>query len=88
MINHSAQIDELLRLANNAIYKNDLKKAKLHLEKIILLDNKLPQIHNSLGIVNLKIKDFEKSKINFKTAILLNDKYSTAYCNLGYLYEI
>ena len=84
----TVQIDELLKLANNEIYKNDLKKAKFYLEKIILLDNKLPQIHNSLGIVNLKMKDFEKSKINFKAAILLNDKYSTAYCNLGYLYEI
>ena len=81
-------LNELMGSANNAINNNDLKEAKFYLEKIILLDNKLPHIHNSLGVVNLKLKDFEKSIINFNTAILLNDKYSTAFCNLGYTYEI
>ena len=81
-------IKELIGLADNAIYNNDLKVAKFYLEKIILLDNKLYQIHNSLGIINLKLKDFENSIINFKDAILLNDKYSTAFSNLGYTYEI
>ena len=81
-------IKELIGLADNAIYNNDLKVAKFYLEKIISLDNKLYQIHNSLGIINLKLKDFENSIINFKDAILLNDKYSTAFSNLGYTYEI
>ena len=81
-------INELIRSANNAIYNNDLKEAKFYLEKIILLDNKLPDIHNSLGLVNLKLKDFEKSIINFNTSILLNDKNSIAFSNLGYTYEI
>lgn len=82
---------------------NDLKEAKFYLEKIILLDNKLPHIHNSLGVVNLKLKDFEKSIINFNTAILLNDKIQAqnyylkvieidsknykAHFNLGNLYR-
>ena len=48
--------------------------------------NEISSFHNLLGLINLKLKDYSKSEINFLEAIKIRKDFSEAYFNLSLIY--
>ena len=65
----------------------DFVKAKLYLEKALVLDLKYPEPYNNLGNIYLEEKEYKKSIELYKKALELSHDYAAAHSNLGLAYK-
>lgn len=65
----------------------DFVKAKLYLEKALVLDLEYPEPYNNLGNICLEEKEYEKAIGLYKKALELNPNYAAAHSNLGLAYK-
>lgn len=61
----------------------DLDEARNNLEKAVKLDPSLAQAHNTMGLIEIKREEWKKAIEHFQTAIAINEKFESAYCNLS-----
>ena len=80
-------INQLLKLAYEALRVKNFSKAKDLFEKIISINKNIPEVYNNLGIIYMNNNNFEKAKEYFNISINLNPKFSIAFCNLGMAYS-
>jgi len=86
MSRENLDINQLLKLAYEALQVKNFGKAKDLFEKIISINKNIPEVHNNLGIIYMNDSNFEKAKECFNNSINLNPKFSIAFCNLGMVY--
>ena len=82
---HLVELDQIKQIINSFNSKS-LKESLLiaHHNKLKNPNlNNIPQFHNIIGLINLRLNDFKNSILNFKTAIKLNLNFHTAYYNLA-----
>jgi tetratricopeptide (TPR) repeat protein len=87
MIKQNLDLNQLLDLSNKALQNKDYVTAKKLLEKVIRINEDIPEVYNNLGIIYLNSKNIKNSINYFEQAIKLNPKFSMAYCNLGLAYN-
>jgi tetratricopeptide (TPR) repeat protein len=87
MIKQNLDLNQLLDLSNKALQNKDYVTAKKLLEKVIVINEEIPEVYNNLGIIYLNSKNIKNSINYFEQAIKLNPKFSMAYCNLGLAYN-
>ena len=86
MSRENLDINQLLKLAYEALQVKNFGKAKDLFEKIISINKNIPEVYNNLGIIYMNDNNFEKAKECFNNSINLNPKFSIAFCNLGMAY--
>ena len=81
-------LDDKIKLANSLNQQGEIDKAeKLYLE-ILNQSNKKYEALLSLGLINIKKKNFDSSIIFFKKAIKINKTDIRAYINIGNIFII
>ena len=80
LINEHAQLNKILQSYNNNSLKETLFLANYSKSLYPKLNN-IPFFHNIIGLINLRLKDWEESIKNFKTAININSNFIEAYYN-------
>jgi Flp pilus assembly protein TadD len=70
------------------IMKKDYGKALTLLQKAVVLDPRIPQAHNSLGIVLLELGRVAEARSEFETALKLKPDYESPKKNLQRLEKI
>ena len=84
---NNLNLNQLLDLSDKALQNKDYIAAKKLLEKIISINNNIPEVYNNLGIIYLNSKNLKDAINYFSQAIKLNSKFSMAYCNLALAYD-
>ena len=87
MMKNNLNLNQLLDLSDKALQNKDYIAAKKLLEKIISINNNIPEVYNNLGIIYLNSKNLKDAINYFSQAIKLNSKFSMAYCNLALAYD-
>ena len=83
--NELTEINKIVKSYNDNPLKKTLLLANYSKSKLPNLNN-IPQYHNILGLINLRLNDIKKSILDFETAIKINPKFHPAYYNLGLAY--
>ncbi len=78
-------LEELLQLAREDLYRNQLSSAEKNLEQAILLNNQSPEAFNLLGNVYTKRGKFKKAILAFKKALVLDPSHTEAAIALSSL---
>jgi adenylate cyclase len=63
----------------------NLERAFARAQQAVALDDTLPQVHTTLGLIYLYKKQFEPAKAEFERAIALDPNFANAYVQLGSL---
>ena len=63
----------------------NLERAFARAQKAAALDDTLPQVHTTLGLIYLYKKQFEPAKAEFERSITLDPNFANAYVQLGSL---
>ena len=79
------QINKILQIYSQNKIKDALFQANYSKLKYPNL-SRIPIFHNLLGLINLRLKDWENSKLNFEDATKLNPNFAEAYYNIGLVY--
>ena len=79
MSRENLDINQLLKLAYEALQVKNFGKAKDLFEKIISINKNIPEAYNNLGIIYMNDNNFEKAKECFNNSINLNPKFSIAF---------
>lgn len=83
--NELTEINKIVKSYNDNPLKKTLLLANYSKSKLPNLNN-IPQYHNILGLINLRLNDIKQSILDFETAIKINPKFHPAYYNLGLAY--
>ena len=86
MSKENSNINEILDSAYKALKIKKFQDAKNFFKKAITIDERIPEVHNNLGMVYINLYDYEQAKNCFRNAIKLRPKFSVAFCNLGMAY--
>ena len=76
------QLDKIVKSYNQNSLKQSLFFANYSKSQFPKLNN-IPIFHNIIGLINLRLKDWEESISNFETAIKLKPDFFEGYYNLG-----
>ena len=76
------QLDKIVQSYNQNSLKQSLFLANYSKSQFPKL-NDIPIFHNIIGLINLRLKDWEESISNFEAAIKLNPNFVEGYYNLG-----
>ena len=79
----STEIKEVI----NLIQKNNTKLASVKIKNLIKVNSNNEILYNLSGILNIKKNNYDNAINDFKKAIDINPKFSSAYTNLGAAYE-
>ena len=61
----------------------DFKHALKFLSKAQSLNPKIPDVHNNLGRIYLRLGQLDKATISLNRAIEIKPNFAAAFCNLG-----
>ncbi len=85
-LNLQPQSHHALHILAVLSYQQGKYNAGLNLvKKAIAVNNKIPEFHNSAGIINTELKKEENAKSDFEKAIELKPDYAEAYYNFANL---
>ena len=87
MSKENSNINQILDSAYKALKIKKFQDAKNFFKKAITIDDKIPEVHNNLGMVYINLNDYEQAINCFTNAIKLRPKFSVAFCNLGMAYS-
>ena len=79
----NAYLKQTLNLAYDAIKKKNYEKGKLLLEKVISINEEIPEVYNDLGLLNFNIGELDLAIRHFEKALQIKGDFSLAYNNLG-----
>ena len=79
------QLNKIVKSYNLNSMKDTLLFANNSKFKLPNLNN-IPQYHNIVGLINLRLNDLENSILDFEKAINLDPNFYSAYYNLGLLF--
>ena len=79
----STEIKEIINLIQN----NNTKLAGVKIKDLIKVNSNNEILYNLSGILNIKKDNYDNAINDFKKAIDINPKFSSAYTNLGAAYE-
>ena len=85
MKNENDQLAKIVQSYNQDSLKNTLFLANYCKSQFPKL-NDIPIFHNIIGLINLRLKDWDQSINNFETAININSNFVEAYYNLALVY--
>ena len=80
-------IVEIFALAVQNHKKDNLKKAQELYNKVLKIAPNHMDAHNNLGVLFLKLKDYEKAKECFEKAIKISPSSVEAHSNLGIIFK-
>ncbi|MCP4652167.1 MAG: tetratricopeptide repeat protein [Candidatus Omnitrophica bacterium] len=80
-------VDNPLERAKEAYYNEDFKNAKRFYEQALEKYPKNHFIHYNLGVLHLRLKEYNQAAEEFKKVVLHRKKDADSYYNLGVIYE-
>ena len=83
--NDSKNFLSFFYLGNIYLEKKNYELAKVYLEKTISIKPNIPQVYNSLGLVNSNLRNFDEAEKLFYKAIGINENIPEPFNNLGLL---